>query len=99
MFDSCSGCTHGEACPEGTRVPDTGRRGESQSCETDGQDETPQDHLRDPQSQHDPGAGPVLPQAGQTAGQRRGAEGARAADAAPTTAAAPAAASAARQRV
>lgn len=72
-------------------MPDSGRRSESQSCEADGQDEAPQDHLGHPESQHDPGAGPVLPQPGQAAGQRGGTEGTRAADAA--------AASAARQRV
>lgn len=68
-------------------MPDSGRRGESQSREADGQDETPQDHLRDSQSQHDPRPGPILPQPGQAAGQRRRAQGPRAADAAAAAAA------------
>lgn len=93
MFDSSrTRPTHRESCPEGARVADSRRRGERQSRKTDGQDEAPQHHLGHPEGQHDPGAGPVLPQPGQAAGQRGGTQGTRApADAS--------AASAARQRV
>lgn len=63
-------------------MTDSGGCGERQSREAHRQDEAPQDHLRDPQRQHDPGPGPVLSEPGQAAGQRRGAEGSRAADAA-----------------
>ena len=73
-------------------MPDSGRCRERQSREADGQDQTPEDHLRDSQSQHDPRPGPELPEAGQAAGQRRGAQG-------PRAAAADAAAAAAGQRV
>lgn len=69
--------THRETSPEGAGVPDPGGGGEGQSCEADGQDEAPQDHLRDPQSQHDPSPGPVLPEPGQAAGQGGWRQGAR----------------------